>query len=90
MTDQSSNDTTHKKHNESSGFNPDIRTVIELVSEHHHMTAQIKKELSKAQNQLKQLQCCKQQAKDLHQKATQLLDEIHTTLWPLLEKDTHE
>lgn len=90
MSDQRHHDTTRKKHNESNCINPDIRTVIDLVSEHHRMTAQIKNELNKAQDQLKQLHCFKQTAKDLHQKATQLLDEIHTTLWPLLEENTHE
>lgn len=90
MNLENHNDTTHKKHNESSGFNPDIKTVIELVSEHHHMTAQIKDELGKAQDQLNQLRCFKHQAKTLHYEATQLLDDIHTILWPFLEEDTHE
>jgi hypothetical protein len=90
MSDQRHHDTTKKKHNENSGFNPDIKTVIDLVSEHHRITAQIKDELVKAQDQLNQLRCFKQQAKALHHEATQFLDEIHTTLWPFLGEDDHE
>ena len=84
------NDTTQKKHNENSGFNPDIKTVIDLVSEHHRMMAEIKDELGKAQDQLNQLRCFKQQAKTLYHEATQLLDDIHKILWPFLEEDDHE
>ncbi|MBT5855419.1 hypothetical protein HOH87_02140 [bacterium] len=76
--------TTLNNNNEYKNNTPYVADLLESLALNNEFVSQLKVDLDTAKNQLNKLKELKKEAGDIYLESTQLLEDIHDLLYPLL------